>query len=95
MYDCPRTICASAAAPARVTSIDRESDLQKRAISCASAYVQALRALVEQLGLKAGQLFGTLRVAATAPTVAPPLFETLAGAYRGGQGCAAMIAILG
>jgi hypothetical protein len=47
------------------------------------------------LGLKAGLLFGTLRVAATAPTVAPPLFETLAGAYRGGQGCAAMIAILG
>src|SRR6266508_3486046 len=39
---------------------------------------EALRALVEQLGLKAGQLFGTVRVAVTGRTVAPPLFETLA-----------------
>lgn len=39
---------------------------------------EALRALVEQLGLKAGQLFGTVRVAITGRTVAPPLFETLA-----------------
>jgi glutamyl-tRNA synthetase len=39
---------------------------------------EALRALVEQLGLKAGQLFGAVRVAITGRTVAPPLFETLA-----------------
>jgi glutamyl-tRNA synthetase len=39
---------------------------------------EVLRALVEQLGLKAGQLFGTVRVAVTGRTVAPPLFETLA-----------------
>lgn len=38
----------------------------------------ALRGLVEDLGLKAGQLFGALRVAATGRKVAPPLFETLA-----------------
>jgi len=37
-----------------------------------------LRALIEQLGLKAGQLFGAIRVAVTGRTVAPPLFETLA-----------------
>lgn len=37
----------------------------------------ALRALVEELGLKAGQLFGAIRVAVTGRTVAPPLFETL------------------
>ena len=37
-----------------------------------------LRALVEELGLKAGQLFGAIRVAITGRTVAPPLFETLA-----------------
>lgn len=36
-----------------------------------------LRALAEELGLKAGQLFGTLRVAVTGRTVAPPLFETM------------------
>jgi glutamyl-tRNA synthetase len=38
----------------------------------------ALRALVKELGLKAGQLFGAIRVAITGRTVAPPLFETLA-----------------
>jgi glutamyl-tRNA synthetase len=37
----------------------------------------ALRALVEELGLKAGQLFGIIRVAATGKKIAPPLFGTL------------------
>ncbi|NJP05979.1 MAG: glutamate--tRNA ligase [Chloroflexaceae bacterium] len=37
----------------------------------------SLRTLVDELGLKAGQLFGTIRVAITGRTVAPPLFETL------------------
>ena len=36
-----------------------------------------LRPLAEELGLKAGQLFGTLRVACTGKAVAPPLFETM------------------
>jgi len=30
------------------------------------------------LGLKTGQLFGTLRVAVTGRTAAPPLFQTMA-----------------
>ncbi|HNP72014.1 MAG TPA: glutamate--tRNA ligase [Kouleothrix sp.] len=47
-----------------------------------AALETTLRALVEQLGLKAGQLFGTLRVAVTGRTVAPPLFETLAALGR-------------
>jgi len=38
---------------------------------------KALRALVEELGLKARQLFGIIRVAATGKKVAPPLFGTL------------------
>jgi glutamyl-tRNA synthetase len=38
----------------------------------------ALRALAGELELKAGQLFGVLRVAVTGQTTAPPLFETLA-----------------
>jgi len=38
---------------------------------------RALRALVEELGLKARQLFGIIRVAATGKKVAPPLFGTL------------------
>jgi len=37
-----------------------------------------LRPLAEEMGLKTGQLFGTLRVATTGRTAAPPLFETMA-----------------
>ncbi|MEE9583086.1 MAG: glutamate--tRNA ligase family protein, partial [Dehalococcoidales bacterium] len=37
-----------------------------------------LRPLATELGLKTGQLFGTLRVAITGRTVAPPLFQTMA-----------------
>jgi glutamyl-tRNA synthetase len=37
----------------------------------------AMRALAEQLGLSASQLFGTLRVAVTGQQVATPLFETM------------------
>lgn len=38
----------------------------------------ALRNLVKELGLKAGQLFGIIRVAITGKAVAPPLFGTMA-----------------
>ncbi|NWG19908.1 MAG: glutamate--tRNA ligase [Chloroflexi bacterium] len=38
---------------------------------------EELRALGEELALKPGQLFGTIRVAITGRTVAPPLFDTL------------------
>ena len=37
-----------------------------------------LRPLAVELGLKTGQLFGTLRVAVTGRTAAPPLFDTMA-----------------
>jgi len=37
----------------------------------------ALRGLASDLGLKAGQLFGIIRVAVTGKRVAPPLFGTL------------------
>ena len=37
-----------------------------------------LRPLAEELGLKTGQLFGTLRVAVTGRAAAPPLFQTMA-----------------
>jgi glutamyl-tRNA synthetase len=36
-----------------------------------------LRALADELGLKAGQLFGLLRVAVTGQTVSPPLMESM------------------
>ncbi len=38
----------------------------------------ALRGLADELGLKAGQLLGVIRVAVSGQTVAPPLFGTLA-----------------
>ncbi|MBN1179994.1 MAG: glutamate--tRNA ligase, partial [Anaerolineae bacterium] len=37
----------------------------------------ALRGLVEELGLKAGQVFGVIRAATTGKDVSPPLFGTL------------------
>ncbi len=39
---------------------------------------QPLRDLADELGLKAGQLFGILRVAVTGQTVSPPLLESMA-----------------
>jgi glutamyl-tRNA synthetase len=39
---------------------------------------EMLRPLAEELGLKTGQLFSTLRVATTGKSVAPPLFQTMA-----------------
>ena len=43
----------------------------------ASAIEGALRPLAEELGIKTGQLFGSLRVATSGQRVAPPLFETM------------------
>ncbi len=48
-----------------------------------------LRPLAEELGLKTGQLFGTLRVAVTGRTAAPPLFQTMA--VLGKERCLARI----
>ncbi len=42
----------------------------------------ALRPLADTLGLKTGQLFGTVRAAVTGSTVSPPLFDTLAAVGR-------------
>jgi len=36
-----------------------------------------MRELVEQSGLKAGQVFGLMRIAITAQHVSPPLFESM------------------
>ena len=43
----------------------------------ASTIENTLRNLATDLGIKAGQLFGSIRVATTGLKVAPPLFETL------------------
>jgi glutamyl-tRNA synthetase len=38
---------------------------------------EPMRQLAEHQGLKAGQLFGILRVSVTGRSVSPPLFETM------------------
>lgn len=43
---------------------------------------EELRSLIEELSLKAGQLFGAVRVAVSGRTVAPPLFDMLAALGR-------------
>jgi len=70
-----------------VKKMDRESSVQAlEAVRQRLAPLQTfdtgsleavLRPLAAELELKAGQLFGTLRVAVTGRTVAPPLFETM------------------
>ncbi len=67
------THMALAAALERLTSVEAWDPATLEA---------TLRPLADELGLKPGQLFGTLRVAATGSSVAPPLFETLAAIGR-------------
>ena len=70
-----------------VKKMDRESSVQaleaaRQRITALQTFDTAsleavLRPLAAEMGLKTGQLFGTLRVAVTGRTVAPPLFETM------------------
>ena len=71
--DTPGTIAALQAAQRTLTDIEPWSVGQLE---------EELRALVEELGLKPGQVFGALRVAITGRTVAPPLFETMVALGR-------------
>ncbi len=68
--DGPATLGALRAAERTLSAQESLDDEQ--------ALEQVLRALAVELGLKAGQLFGTIRVAVTGKKVAPPLFGTLA-----------------
>ena len=67
--DVPRTRDVLAAAQAALAELP---DFELETIE------PALRALLEELDLKPGQVFGTLRMAVTARQVTPPLFETMA-----------------
>jgi len=59
-------------------AFERSISLLKAADPFEHASLDAqFRALTEELGIKTGQLFGSLRVALTAKKVAPPLFETM------------------
>lgn len=58
--------------------LDAASDLCREGNFAAGDLEQRFRQLAEKLGLKTGVLFGTVRVAVTGRTAAPPLFDTLA-----------------
>jgi len=62
---------ARRSAEAAVAALEGLEDFSAEAVEA------ALRPLVDQLGLKARSIFGTIRVACTGKAVAPPLFETL------------------
>ena len=66
--DAAATLVALQAARARLAILDE--------VNCVQLEVD-MRALAQELGLKVGQLFGTLRVAVTGQRVSPPLFETM------------------
>ena len=71
-----------------VKKMDRESSIQALAAVRnrleplqtfdTTSLETVVRPLADEMGLKTGQLFGTLRVAITGRMVAPPLFETMA-----------------
>jgi len=67
--DKPGTLKALAASRAKI---------QETPVFEAEPLEQVFRPLAEQLGLKAGQLFGSLRIAVTGREVSPPLFATMA-----------------
>jgi glutamyl-tRNA synthetase len=62
---------------AKALGISRQR-LGKLASFDAESLENLLRPLAEELGLKTGQLFGTLRIAVTGQIAAPPLFQTMA-----------------
>ena len=67
------TAASSAEAARRALAVLRvHPGLEHKAVEA------ALRSLADELGLKAGQLFGVLRMAVTGQTVSPPLIETMA-----------------
>ena len=65
--------------PSTIVALETSLEgLEKLAAFDQETLEACLRPLAEELGLKTGQLFGTLRVAITGGTAAPPLFETMA-----------------
>lgn len=66
--DAAGTLDALQAARVRLSRLERED---------CDAMEADMRALAQELGLKVGQLFGSLRVAVTGQRVSPPLFETM------------------
>jgi glutamyl-tRNA synthetase len=56
---------------ASLDCLDRAAEFDEASLEA------AFRVLADELGLKAGQLFGALRIAVTGREVSPPLFQTM------------------
>jgi glutamyl-tRNA synthetase len=64
--------------PSTKVALERALDVLSQTESFDAAATDAeLRPLAATLSIKAGQLFGSIRVATTGLRVAPPLFESL------------------
>lgn len=76
----PETLVGKKMTPAESAEAVRKSHelLSSYAEIDAEAIEGPMRELADELGLKAGQLFGILRNVVTAQRVSPPLFETMA-----------------
>ena len=70
-----KNMCRESATQALEAGKERLGQLE---VFDAESLEAVLRPLAVELGLKTGQLFGTLRVATTGRTAAPPLFQTMA-----------------
>ncbi len=75
----PQDLVAKGLTPAQSADVARRayavlSGLPDMALETAEP---PMRALVEELGLSAGQVFGILRVAVTGQKISPPLFESM------------------
>ncbi|WP_303773054.1 glutamate--tRNA ligase [Anaerolinea thermophila] len=75
----PAALVPKGLTPAEAAQVARRSLEVLESLSDVSPAVAEppMRALVEELGLSAGQVFGILRVAVTGQTVSPPLFESM------------------
>jgi glutamyl-tRNA synthetase len=78
-FDADLLIGKKMSAPESLTALRRaREELASLPDFKAATTEPSMRALAEALGLKAGQLFGIVRVAVTGKKVAPPLFDTMA-----------------
>ena len=78
-YDAALLVAKGLTAAQSLVALERARERLERVPDFTTEMLEtALRALAEELKLKTAQLFGTLRVAVTGRTVAPPLFQTMA-----------------
>jgi len=76
----PQDLVAKGLTPAQSAEVARRAHEVLSALPDMSVEIiePPMRALVEEMGLSSGQVFGILRAAVTGQKVSPPLFESMA-----------------